>query len=66
MTGLGCVYYDVARSLTSPQFDRRSHFGLGKNPDPHFLIVIPTNGVREEESAGLEKADSSAKKQASE
>jgi hypothetical protein len=33
---------------------------MGLNPDLHFLIVIPTNGVREEESVGLEKADSSA------
>ena len=39
---------------------------LGLNPDLHFLTVIPTNGVREEESAGLAKADSSAKRQASE
>ena len=42
------------------QVDRRSHFESGKNPDLHFLIVIPTNGVCEAESAGLDKADSSA------
>jgi hypothetical protein len=34
---------------------------LGLNPDLCILIVIPTNGVREEESAGLDKADSFAK-----
>ena len=36
-------------------------FWVGIKSDLCILIVIPTNGVREEESAGLAKADSSAK-----
>jgi hypothetical protein len=59
-TGCGKVS-DLATRLTAGLI-----LGLGLNPDLRLLIVIPTNDVREAESAGLAKADSSAKRQASE